>query len=348
MKILLLSICGKLNEPEETRFINLYLASLKKHVVPFFDTKVILLTTYKIEDMSSSLLKKRIDEFGLSNVVVLKTIDDMELPEKSLNYIKTIDWFNRIGIHMNVLFDYAKKYNFFDADWTFHVDTDSEFFVDFSNCINSIQELRKIYPRIIVTLAGDAYPPYVVQTPYEYIFDSPARVNFYENDGANYHSNAIEVIKKELRQEDHRRKFDHAVFCPPQMKVRNDFVGLSREACEYSNYNWVFMNYNYNFKDKGPIQDLWPDKAIKIDTNGNETEIKMPQIHLNYHMGGMLLYKLVSNEINIIKVQLPGYSHAVCHYGSGWFSGIFIERAVEALHAKFSDTKEIWEKDYLL
>jgi hypothetical protein len=42
MKLLFLSTCGKTKEPEDTAYINLYLASLKRHVVPHYDVKVIL------------------------------------------------------------------------------------------------------------------------------------------------------------------------------------------------------------------------------------------------------------------------------------------------------------------
>ena len=346
MKLLFLSVCGKLDEPEDTKYINLYLASLKQNVVPYFDVKVILLTTYKIENLQESLLQKQIDEYGLSDIIELKTINELELPEKSLTYIKTVNWFNRIGIHMNVLYDYSSRYNFFNADWIFHVDTDSEFLENFQTCITTINELKKVHPRIVISLAGDSYPSNIVSGSTEYVFTEVARANFYEGDGADKQDNFVVIDEKEMREDDHRRKYNSMVFSPSQMKVRNDFVGISREASSIANFNWVFMYYHEQFKDNGPLQTMWPDKALKLDDNNKLYEVPVPQIHINYHMGGMLQYKLHSNEVDIVRVQLPGYTHAVHHYSSGWFNGNFIERSLETLNSKYQDTKEIWNKDY--
>jgi len=346
MKLLFLSVCGKLNEPEETNYVNLYLASLKKNVVPFFDTKVILLTTYKIEDIESSLLKKRIGEYGLSDVVELKTIYDLELPEKSIEVLDNIDWFSRIGIHMNILYDYSKKYSFFEADWIFHVDTDCEFLENFEKSICNINFLRMVHPRVMITLAGDSYPVNIVHGDTEYVFTQPKRINFYEDENIIRPSTQIVIQEKTMREEDHRRKYTTSVFSPYQMKVRNDFVGISKEMVYAADFNWVFMYYDYKFKDGGPIQNFWPDKAFKQNENGLLYEIPMPEIHINFHMGGMLQYTIHSGELDVIRVQLPAYTHAVQHYSSGWFNGNFMERSLESLQEKYQDTKEVWEKDY--
>ena len=346
MKLLFLSICGKLNEPEDTKYMNLYLTSLKQNVVPYFDVKVILLTTYKIENLETSLLKKRIDEYGLSDIVELKTINELELPAKSLTYIKIVNWFHRIGIHMNVLYDYSSRYNFFNADWIFHVDTDSEFLENFQTCITTINELKKVHPRIIISLAGDSYPANIVSGSMEYTFKESIRSNFYENDGDDKQSNYVILEEKEMSEHDHRRKYKAPVFSPAQMKVRNDFVGISREASSIANFNWVCVYYHEQFKDNGPLQTMWPDKALKLDDQGLLYEVPVPEIHINYHMGGLLQYKLHSNEVDIVRVQLPGYTHAVLHYNSGWFSDEFKPRSLEALHIKYNNTKYIWKNDY--
>lgn len=349
MKLLFLSICGKLNEPEETRYINLYLASLAKFVVPNFENvKVILLTTYAIENKENSLLQKRIDDFGLGNVVELKTIYDMELPEKSLEYIQKIDWYNRIGLHMNLLYDYAKMYNFFDADWIFHADTDSEFLQNFKTCMESINTLKNMHESIIISLIGDSYPANITNKDTIYLFDEPKRINFYNEDEELLKAyTEVIVVQEKIRSDDHRLTYKNAVFSPAQMKVRNDFVGISREATKLLNLNWVFCHYNYNFKDNGPIQNFWPDKALKIQDDGTEIEVPMPEIRLNYHMGGLIDYKLHTNEIPITRIELPGYSHMMLHHSSGWFSNHFINRSIESLNTKFNDTKHIWESDYM-
>lgn len=349
MKLLFLSICGKLNEPEETKYINLYLASLAKFVVPYFENvKVILLTTYNIDNIENSLLQKRINEFGLCDIVELKTIYDMELPEKSLDRIQRLGWFDRIGVHMNILFDFSKKYNFFDADWVFHIDTDTEFLQNFETCIKSINELKKAHPRILISLAGDSYPVNIVNEDKEYLFKEPKRINFYdENADVETHSNFITVEEQVMRDDDHRRKYTAPMFSPAQMKVRNDFVGISREATNTTHYNWVFMYVDFDFNYSEKFKTFWPDKGIKIQSDGTQVEVPMPKIHINYHMGGTLQYRLHSNEVDIARVQLPGYTHAVSHYSSGWFNGTFLDRCFNTLKEKHLDTQHIWETDYL-
>lgn len=347
MKLVFLSMCGKLDEPEETKYINLYLASLKKYVVPFFETKVILFTTYKIDNIHDNLIVKRIKEFDLQDIVVLKTLETIDLPQKSIDLIKDVNWFNRIGIHMNVLFDYAKRNNFFDADWIFHADTDSEFLENFQVCMNSLNEAKQVDNRVLITLSGDAFPVHMVCNNYQYVFDEPERINFYDEQNVKPQTTEITVKKNEIGINDHRRDSKKAYFAPAQMKVRNDFVGMSRQAAESANFNWVFAYYPYDFKDNGPVKDFWPDKAIKIDENGNEEEVPMPQIHINYHMGGMLQYKLHSNEVYMTRIQLPGYQYMMLHHSSGWFQNHFMDRCMESLNTKFKDTKHIWESDYL-
>lgn len=338
MKLLFLSICGKLNEPEETKYINLYLASLVKNVVPYFEKiKVILLTTYAMDDKQNSLLQKRIDEFGLHDIVELKTIDDMELPEKSLNCIKSIDWFNRIGIHMNILFDFSKKYNFFDADWIFHVDTDSEFLSDFNDCIKNINNLVSTNQFILLSLAGDSYPPHIYYNGIEYKFEEPLRANFYENDGTDHISYYMKVNEIKMKEDDHRLTTDKVVFCPAQMKIRNDFVGLSRQAANIVNFNWIAAHYPQNFKDNGSLQKIWEHK------NFDDIEIR-----INYHMGGTVQEVVHNGTLPLTRIYLPGYSHAVLHHSSGWFQNHFIDRSIESLNAKFQDMKHIWENDYII
>jgi hypothetical protein len=346
MKLLFLSVCGKLDEPEETNYINLYLASLKKNVIPFFEIKVILLTTYKIENIESSLLKKRIDEYELSDIVELKTIYDLELPEKSLEVVNTMDWFSRIGVHMNILYDYSKRHSFFSADWIFHVDTDCEFLENFEKSISNINLLRIIHPRVIITLSGDSYPMNITHGDTEYVFTQPKRINFYDDENVTRPSTQVVIQEKMMREEDHRRNYKSSVIFPYQMKVRNDFVGISKEMVYSADFNWVFMHYDYKFKDNGPIQTFWPDKAFKQNADGLLYEIPMPEIHVNFHMGGMLQYTVHSGELDVIRIQLPSYTHAVQHYSSGWFNGNFIERSLETLNSKYQETKEIWNADY--
>lgn len=348
MKLLFLSICGKLNQPEETKYINLYLASLKKHVVPYFDVKVILLTTYKIENIESSILQKRIREYELENIVELKTINTLELSQKSLDIINSVDWFNRIGIHMNVLYDYSKRHNFFDVDWVFHVDTDIEFLENFQKCIHSINKLRDAHSKIVISLAGDSYPMNIINKDREYIFTQPKRINFYNKNETEIEQPSVKIVVTEnvLSDEDHRRQYKSSVFSPYQMKIRNDFVGISKEALHLIDFNWVCMHYPYDFKDGGPLENFWPDKAFKQNEDGTLREIPIPEIHINFHMGGMLLYTLHSNEIDVARVQLPGYTHMVEHYSSGWFNGDFVEKSLNSLNTKFEDTRHVWSKDY--
>lgn len=346
MKLLLLSIAGKVDEPEDTRYINIFFASLKKYVVPYFDTKVILHSTFAADSAENSLLWKRAKEFGLEDVVVIKHLHEMELPEKSLNYLKTVGWFNRIGLNMNMLFDYAKKYDYFGADWIFHTDTDIEFLENFKVCMESIEKLKEAHNRIVISLAGDSYPYYIINNGYEYKFEDAPRANFYEGDGVEKAQVFLSVKKTKLAERDHRNKFTKPIFTVIQMKTRNDFVGISREAAEVANFNWIATHFPYDFQDKGDIQEFWPTQAIKTNENGKVEIVDMPDIRLNFHMGYMVQYRLHSNEIDIARVQLPGYTKMAKHYSSGWFNGTFLQRSKESLESKFPEYKDVWDKDY--
>jgi hypothetical protein len=348
MKVLILSVCGKLNEPEETKYLNLYFASLKKYVVPFFETKVVLLTTYKIENLEDSLLRKRIKEFELDDVVSLHTIDDLQLPIKSLEIIKSYDWFSRIGMHMNILYDYAKLNNFFDADWIFHTDTDSEFLQDFSSCLNSLNELKKVEPGIFISLAGDAWPPSIIYEGTEYLIKQPDRVDFYDEETVRRQEFIVKIEERRLPEDDYRKKQNHITFSPAQMKIRNDFVGMSRRAADVCQFNWSTAYFpTHNFHESEPFDKFWPQKAIRIEEQGTDVRIvDVPKIHINYHMGGMLLYKFQNNELPVTKIQFQGYSRMMLHHSSGWFQSHYTERSLESLNANYSDTKEIWNKDF--
>ena len=138
MKLLLLSLCGRDNADEDVRYLNLYLASLRRHVIPHFDTRVLLFSTFNAKERTQA----RIDAFGLTPYIDVRRIDDMELPSEALTALTRLSHFSKIGIHMNMLFDYAKQQNFFDADWVFHTDTDLEFLPNFSSHITDRKSTR--------------------------------------------------------------------------------------------------------------------------------------------------------------------------------------------------------------
>jgi len=170
VKLLFLSACGKTKEAEDNGYINLYLASLKQYIVPHFDVKVILFNNALNQNSSESQTFQRVKEFGLEHIVEVKNMYEMGLPQESVNFLDNLHWFGKIGINMNMLFDYAKMNNFFDADWVFHFDTDLEFLPNFKDVLMSIDEVRKVNNEVMITAGGDTYPYNIRYKDTEFIF----------------------------------------------------------------------------------------------------------------------------------------------------------------------------------
>lgn len=339
MKILLLSTCGKTNEAEDLRYLNLYLASLKKNIVPYFETKVILFNNANPEKSEDSLTWQRVKEFGLDTVVEVRNVNEMELPEKSVAFMKGQHWIGKIGLNMNMMFDYSKTHNFFDADWIFHTDTDVEFLPNFKDQLEAIHGLTTVNPTVFISLAGDAYPYNIRHKEKEYIFDTPVRMDMYDENtlASDYMVRRITVKERsDVQYIDNPR----IVFNLQQQKVRNDFVGISRSCAMAYKFNWVACHYPQEFKAHNgqhkELEQLWKDF-------GSDNL----QLTVQHDKGGIVQYFLQEGQHDITKVQLRGYVDMIKHKGSGWFDGDrYVEYSLKELTAGYYDSKDIWEKDY--
>lgn len=340
MKILILSTCGKTNEEEDLRYINLYLASLKVNVVPHFETKVILFNNANPEKSEDSLTWQRVKDFGLEDVVEVRNVNEMELPEKSVEFMKSQHWFAKIGLNMNMMFDYSKKYNFFDADWIFHTDTDIEFLPNFKNHLDSIQGLTTVNRSVFISLAGDAYPYNFRYKEKEYIFDEPVRMDIYDENSLTYDYMIRKLTVNERLSDKHYIDNLRLVFNLQQQKVRNDFVGLSRECANLHKFNWISCHYPDEFKaHKGQHEDL--------EQLWKEFGSDKLQLIISHDKGGTVQYFLQAGNHNITKIQLRGYVDMVKHKGSGWFDGDnYIEYSLKILNESYSETSNVWRADY--
>ena len=301
MKILILSTCGRSGESEDVSRLNLYLASLKKHVVPYVDTKVILFNTCN----SNEKTIQKIKDFGLENIVDVKNIDMMELPKSSLDFWHSHVWYSRVTINMNLLFDYAKKYDFFDADWIFHVDTDLEYIDNFNSNLETINLLTKINPKVVITLAGDTFPYSFGHGNKHFILSEPRRLHLYdENENFNDNFEQRTVITKEyVKAQGYDTKT--LIFHIQQQKNRNDFFGMSRETCNQHEFNWSHAYF--------PIE-----KHTEIHDTFKKTTTPEFQLGLSQDKGSLVHETLQSGHLEISRVTLRVAKDMVIHHGPGW------------------------------
>jgi len=342
MKLLILATCGKKDLPEEPKYLHIYLSSLKKHVVPYFETKVILFNSSLLGNSSESETFKLIKEYGLEDVITLKSIDELDLSEKAVNFLKQEQWLGRIGLIMNTLFDYAKKHKFYDADWIFHTDTDIKFLDNFYNTLQSVNNLRQINKSIVITLAGDAFYENIRYDNTMVAFYPPPRINLYD-DATISKNYSISHIKKEFRN-NYVTNTEKLIYTTQQQKIRNDFVGISNEAGWKVEFNWVNYNYAYNFWSVlpgGEELEGWWKKFGSEDVDFRITHDKGSIPQMKFQEGAEPGY----NET--FKVQLPGHNFMGYHYGSGWEGNSgFFTNTLQHLKEEFSEYKNLWEADY--
>lgn len=348
MKLLFLSTCGKTKEAEDNGYINLYLASLKKYVVPHYDVKVILFNNALNEHSQESQTWQRVKEFGLENVVEVKNVYEMDLPQKSVDFLKDLYWFSKIGINMNMLFDYSKRNGFFGADWIFHFDTDLEFLPNFKDVLSRIQPLADA-GNVMITAAGDNYPYNIRYQNIEFIFDEPTRIDIYNEETINHNFGLrnLTVNRRESATDGSRYDGSEKLFFNlQQQKIRNDFVGMSRNTANHWVFNWVGCHYPNNYEpiaflkdneDAHLLKKLWDEKV------GQNFELTV-----NHDKGSVPQFFLQGSNHNVTKVQVRGYEDMARHYSSGWYNvTTFRSFAEQRLREDYQDTQHIWEKDYL-
>jgi hypothetical protein len=253
----------------------------------------------------------------------------MVLPEKSVKFLDGIHWFDRIGLNMNLLFDYAKLNDFFKCDWIFHTDTDIEFLENFSNRLDTIDFLKSINPKLIITLSGDSYNFFIKYGDTEYLFDSPKRINMYDTSSIYNDYNKYNVIVN--KRPDILVYPNKILISPVQLKIRNDFVGMTRSFAQSHSFNWTSYTYAENLSSDNESLSELGDKWKDITNN----DIKL---RLSSDKGYAPMYALHSGELgDVIKVQLSPQSDMVIHYGSGWVTENFLDFSHKIIIDKYSD-----------
>ena len=349
MKLLFLSACGKTKEAEDNGYINLYLASLKRYVVPHFDVKVILFNNALSQNSNESQTFQRVKEFGLENVVEVKNMYEMGLPQESVNFLDSLHWFGKIGINMNMLFDYAKMNNFFDADWVFHFDTDLEFLPNFKDVLMSIDEVRKVNNEVMITAGGDTYPYNIRYKETEFIFDEPSRINIYDASTLSHHFN-LRKLKVNKRNDGSDvsayMNNERLVFNLQQQKIRNDFVGYSKDAARNNLFNWIGCHYSSNFEAVGHLRD--DEEAKYLQQLWEEKGSPNLQLTISHDKGSLPQFFLQGSGHNVVKIQVRGYSDMAKQFSSGYYEETpYRKYSEQRLKEYYTDTQHIWEKDYI-
>lgn len=345
MKLLLLSLCGRDNEDEDVSYLNLYLASLRRHVIPHFDTRVILFSTFN----ATTKTQARVNAFGLGEQVRVYGYNDIGLPAETAEFLRNkVSYFPKIGLNMNLLFDYAQQHNFFEADWIFHTDTDIEFLENFAPHITALQGMTAVNPKILVSCAGDTYLHNFRYREQEYIFNYPPRWNAYtEPPPTPFEQLFLFAITRRPEPRQHPFDQEHRlVFNAKSVKVRNDFVGLSRALANTQVLNWA---HTYSPLATRGVPDSSPDMAALQELwNEHHRGSNLPlELQLNEDKGSSILYWLKHGTHDVTWVQLRGYRDMANHYSAGWGgNNNFSHRAIATLRREYSDTEHIWAADY--
>lgn len=341
MKLLLLSLCGRDNEDEDVRYLNLYLASLRRHVIPHFDTQVLLFSTFNTKERTQA----RVEAFGLTPHITVRRLDDIDLPEEAVTSIKKLSHHQKIGLHMNVLFDYAQQHQFYNADWIFHTDTDIEFLNNFSGQLTAINHMRAFNPRILISCAGDSSRAFIRYKDIEYQLLPPNRWHAYTE---SYPPN---MFNMELKQRETARIWhesqlgERLTVEPDSMKIRNDFVGMSREATDdVRRFNWV--NLTYVIQKSDHLRNTAPDVFDWWSRHEAHTELPL-HIAFNLDKGAVPLYDMKIGFNGLTWVQLRSQADMAKHYSSGWApEQNFLQRSYAILQEHYSDSAPIWQHDY--
>lgn len=342
MKLLLLATCGKKDEAEEPKYLHIYFSSLKKHILPHFETKVILFNSSLLGDSSKSTTYDLIQKYGLQDVVELKSVDELDLPEKSVSFLKEQSWLVRIGLIMNTLFDYAKRKRFYEADWIFHTDTDIKFLDNFNKTLQTASNLLQLNKSVVITLAGDAFYENIRYNNTMVAFYPPPKMDLY-NEETLTRNFCISHIKKEFRN-NYVTNTDKLIYTTQQQKIRNDFVGISNKAAYDIEFNWVNYNYSYNFYSMLPggeeLEKWWKEfGSSAVDFRITHDKGSIPQ--MKFQEGAEKGYSTT------FKLQLPAAQCMAYHYGSGWEGNTnFFKHTLKHLEEEFLEYKDLWKEDY--
>lgn len=331
-KILLMSMAGVHNKPEMTKNIHLYLASLKECVVPFFDTKVILFNSSNSSEKTIELVNK----YGLSDVVEVKRLEEMNLPEKSYEFLKDMFFANRIGLIMNLMFDYAKNNNFFDAEWILQTDSDVEFLKNFYSTLETCKTIAPLNPSIVISHMGDTYEYNIAADNKIGYFKIPQRLNLYNTSEDLYEY----WNRQQLKVTDLQHTNEKTTFVSQQLKIKNDFIVFSAEAARSVNFNWISSGATVKVHnatsvsfEEGVFDESW-------DIKDNNFEIL-----INKDKGSLVLYEMQTGRYNVTHIQLPP-SYMMNHLGAGWIHEEYYTRVLSILKDRYSQYENVWKFDF--
>lgn len=324
-KLLLLSITGIKNQEENPIYLNPFLSSLKKLVIKNFKVKVLLFDTSSYNTtIEKSKTYRKIVKYGLKNHVELINIHSDFIPETSRDFIKNSHWFSSIGHLMNLLFDLASSHNFYNSDWIFHTDTDIYFKENFISVISKLNFSDEIF----LSVAGDAYPFHFSQGNDVMLLKSPKRVSLL---GDNVSLNDLEISNYydvDLIKSDNKASIPSVV--ESQLKIRNDFVGISKKTALKIKPNWVSYSLN----------------------NDTYSEVYGVRLFSHKDKGSSVFYDLKEGYKHgyseLFHLQVPdGFMH---HHFSSGFSQIerFLNDSFSYMVDEHSDFKKLWFDDYKL
>lgn len=364
-KILILTSFGTTDAPEETKLLHLYLCSLKRHVLPHYDVKVVLLNNFKIESSETCLTSNLVKEYGLEDVVIVKSIYDMGLSQKAISYLVDLGWYLSGGAKLNLLFDYAEKHNFFDADWLFWTDSDGQFEANFHELLEAYDTMP--VPQRLITIAGDTQITRITHKGNTYVVSQNDRVNLYDDDSIP--SMAKDATKRKITKHPEGSREDTTIRIYPQkLKVRNDFVGMDKHffRClgKTKHINWLFENYPEELSDANLYTTIGKCNLEELNTTDVDSEFlsllnEMGSRGVNFDFsldkGGFFEFTLKTGSPDYYpcaRFEVPIANFMWTHFGGGWNSPDFSVGGVNLINASTSclptypEYADVWKKDW--
>ena len=138
------------------------------------------------------------------------------------------------------------------------------------------------------------------------------------------------------------------IFEPEHLKIRNDFVGMSRDAANATLFNWITTDGGLWTKEQKESQQPNEDQAT-VDALWAQHEAQTPlplRIGLHRDKGGAILYDIKDGVHQLTWIQLRGYADMARHYSSGWAENQnFLERSRKTLEQSYAEMNSVWQHD---
>ena len=134
---------------------------------------------------------------------------------------------------------------------------------------------------------------------------------------------------------------------PESLKIRNDFVGISRAAtADAAKFNWVSLTFV--IKDSRELQNN--SEIVSNWWKRHEATTDLPlHVAFNLDKGASVLYDVKTGKNGgLTWIQLRPYEDMAKHYSSGWLDG---QRYIDTSHAilkeHYADSESVWQHDYV-